>query len=109
MHPGVSAETSHAIAYGASRHVGWPRLTHGRDRNMAAFAQIKAKREDLTCTKPQVSTYKATLTADVHDALPRRRARCVPDGPGFGSLSAAAVLLLNSSAMACCRSSLPCR
>jgi hypothetical protein len=47
MHPGVSAETSHAIAYRASRRVGWPRLTHGRDRNMAAFAQVKAKREDL--------------------------------------------------------------
>jgi hypothetical protein len=27
----VSAETPRAIAYGASRRVGWPRLTRGRD------------------------------------------------------------------------------
>jgi hypothetical protein len=44
----VSAETCRAIAYRASRRVGWPRLTRGRDRNRAAFAQVKAKREDLT-------------------------------------------------------------
>jgi hypothetical protein len=30
--PRVSAETSRAIAYGASRRAGWPRLTRGRDR-----------------------------------------------------------------------------
>jgi hypothetical protein len=30
------------------RRVGWPSLTCGRDRNGAASAQVKAKREDLT-------------------------------------------------------------
>jgi len=30
------------------RRVGWPRLTCGRTLNLAVFAQVKAKREDLT-------------------------------------------------------------
>jgi choline dehydrogenase-like flavoprotein len=30
------------------RRAGWPRLTCGQARNIAAFAQVKAKREDLT-------------------------------------------------------------
>ena len=29
------------------RRVGWRRLTCGRDRNRAASAQVRAKREDL--------------------------------------------------------------
>ena len=37
----ASAETSRAIACGISGRVGWPRLTCGRTRNMAVFAQVK--------------------------------------------------------------------
>jgi hypothetical protein len=38
--PSVSAETSRAIAYGASQRVGWPRLTRGRGRKTAAFVDV---------------------------------------------------------------------
>ena len=44
----ASAETSRAIAWGISGRVGWPRLTWGRTRNMAVFAQVKTRREDLS-------------------------------------------------------------
>jgi hypothetical protein len=47
------------------------------------------------------------LTGGAHDAVPRRRARCVPDGLASGRFSSAAARLLSASAMACCRSSLP--
>jgi hypothetical protein len=47
---------------------GSPRLTCGRDRNRAASAQVKAKREDLT----QVN---GTLPAAARPCLPRRRAQ----------------------------------
>jgi hypothetical protein len=51
----------------------------------------------------------ARLTCNAHCALPRRRARCVPDGLVSGRFSSAAARLLSASAMSCCRSSLPCR
>jgi hypothetical protein len=44
-----------------------------------------------------------------HDAFRRRRARCVPDDPGRDRPSSSAAVLLSASAMACCRSSLPCK
>ena len=34
------------------RRAGWPRLTCGRTPNMAAFAQVKAKREDVYLPVP---------------------------------------------------------
>jgi hypothetical protein len=43
------------------RRVGWPRLTCGRDRNRAASAQVKAKREDLTQGTLGVSFEPLTL------------------------------------------------
>lgn len=46
------------------------------------------------------------LTGNAHDALPRRRARCVPDGLVSDRPISAAARLLSASAMACCRSSL---
>jgi hypothetical protein len=50
MHPPRFRGNVRAIAYGASRRVGWPCLTCGRDRNRVAFAQVSPKREDLTRT-----------------------------------------------------------
>ena len=48
------------------------------------------------------------LTSSVHDALPRRRARCAPGGRTSDPISTAA-RSLSPSVMACCRLSLPCR
>jgi hypothetical protein len=45
--PGVSAGSPRHCVRGL-RGVGWPRLTRGRTQNQALFAQVKAKREDLT-------------------------------------------------------------
>ena len=59
--------------------------------------------------EPQVSAYVTTQTSNVHDALPRCRARCMPDGLVSGRFSSAAARLLSASAMTCRRSSLPCR
>ena len=60
-------------------------------------------------TKSQLKAYIAELTGNAHDALPRRRARCVPDGLVSDRPISAAARLLSASAMICCRSSLPCR
>ena len=59
--------------------------------------------------EPQLKAHIAKPTGDAHEALPRRRARCVPDGLVSDRPSSAATRLLSASAMACCRSSLPCR
>ena len=51
----------------------------------------------------------AKQIASAHDALRRRRARCVPDRRFLDRPNSSAACLLSASAMACCRSSLPCR
>jgi hypothetical protein len=56
--PRFRVSASRAIAYGASRRVGWPRLTCRRDRNRAAFAQVNA----YVKTSPVVEQrYRAVL------------------------------------------------
>jgi hypothetical protein len=42
------------------RRVGWPRLICGQARSMAAFAQVKVKREDLTRVFPGQRPYSSS-------------------------------------------------
>jgi len=60
-------------------------------------------------TEPQLKAYIGRQTGTSHYALPRYRARFVPDSLGPDRPISAAARLLSASAMTCCRSSLPCR
>jgi hypothetical protein len=61
------------------RGVGWPRLTRGWTRNLAEFAQVKAKRE----TPGKTSRIKIIPLVACHF-----RARCLPGFPGFAECCA---------------------
>jgi hypothetical protein len=70
------------------RRVGWPRSTCGRDRNRAASAQVKAKREDLSLHGTLPCGHAGMVSALAGD---RRRTGLlegtgngVAQGPGHG-------------------------
>ena len=72
--PGVSAETSRNCVRGL-RRVGWPRLTCRWTRNLAVFAQVRAKREDLTVRSSRFSRARVHVWTWAAAQLSRARTR----------------------------------